>query len=247
MSADLRFWFDPVCPFAWLASRWVEEVAAQREYAVEYRLVSLRLLNEDVDYATHFPDGYEEGHTAGLHLLRMCAAVRDAHGPAPLGALYTALGERIWEIDPPPSRSEHMRGLFAPESLAAVLAEADLPPSFAEAVGDPAWDADVRADTGLGLSLTGEDVGTPIIQLDPPDGTGFFGPVISRVPRGPEAVELWEHVVGLARFGGFAELKRSLRGQPQLRVTGWTPSDEVVEEDWHAGSRAADRPDGADR
>lgn len=245
MASDLRFWFDPVCPFAWLASRWVHEVVQQRAYSVEWRLISLRLLNAEVDYDAHFPPGYEEGHTAGLHLLRMCAAVRDELGPEPLGRLYTALGERIWEVDPPSSRREHMQHLLSRPVLEQVLAEVDLPAHLADAVDAEQHDPTVRADTDLALSLTGEDVGTPIIQIDPPDGIGFFGPVISRVPRGQDAVALWDHLVALTAFPGFAELKRSLRERPQLRVTGWTPDDEDVQEDWHAGSRAADRPEGA--
>ena len=77
---DLRFWFDPVCPFAWLTSRWVRSVQRQRDYSVEWRLISLRLLNSHIDYDSHFPEGYEDGHNAGLHLLRVCAAARAEHG-----------------------------------------------------------------------------------------------------------------------------------------------------------------------
>ena len=242
-TADLRFWFDPVCPFAWLTSRWVHEVVAERGYEVEWRLVSLRLLNADVDYDTHFPVGYEAGHGAGLRLLRVCAAARDAHGPEPLGALYTALGTRIWDAEPVDDPMAHQARLASTDTVTAALAEAGLPGGLAGALDDERWDADVQADTDLALSLTGRDVGTPIIQVDPPDGTGFFGPVVSRVPRGQEAVELWDHVVGLARFPGFAELKRSLREQPRLRVLGVADDGApVAEEDWHAGSRAADRP-----
>ncbi|UOY00723.1 mycothiol-dependent nitroreductase Rv2466c family protein [Blastococcus sp. PRF04-17] len=99
--ADLRFYFDPVCPFAWLTSQWVRTVAAQRSYRVEWRLVSLRLLNAHVDYAAQFPPDYEAGHTAGLHLLRVAARARDEHGPGAVGPLYQALGSRLHEHEEP--------------------------------------------------------------------------------------------------------------------------------------------------
>ena len=85
--------------------------------------------------------------------------------------------------------------------------------------------------------MTGRDVGTPIIQFQPPAGIAFFGPVISRLPSAAEAVPLWDNVLGLASFPGFAELKRSLRERPQLRSFGVDPGQAGVQEDWHAGSR----------
>jgi hypothetical protein len=85
--------------------------------------------------------------------------------------------------------------------------------------------------------LTGKDVGTPIIHFEPPDGVAFFGPVISRLPAPDQAGELWDHVVGLARFPGFAELKRSLRERPQLIGFGVEPGTVGKQEDWHGGSR----------
>ena len=100
MTADLRFWFDPVCPFAWMTSAWVRTVAAQRSYDVEWRLISLRLLNGAVDYDSHFPPEYEAGHTAGLRLLRVAARARAEHGREVVGVLYEALGQRIWEVEP---------------------------------------------------------------------------------------------------------------------------------------------------
>ncbi len=96
--------------------------------------------------------------------------------------------------------------------------------------------AELRQETDDALALTGKDVGTPIIQFHPPEGVAFFGPVISRLPREESAAELWDHVVGLARFPGFAELKRSLRERPQLRSFGIDPEQVGSQEDWHAGS-----------
>ena len=233
MTADLRFWFDPVCPFAWMTSKWVRLVAAQRDYAVEWRPISLRLLNKHVDYDSHFPPEYEAGHTAGLRLLRVCTRARAEHGPEVLDALYLAMGTRIWE-------SAHEDGDVAsrvPALAEAALAEAGLPAELARALEDASWDEEISASTDEALSLTGKDVGTPILHFEPPQGVAFFGPVISRLPGEAEAVELWDHVVGLARFPGFAELKRSLRELPQLPALGVSPGEAGKTEDWHGGSR----------
>jgi 2-hydroxychromene-2-carboxylate isomerase len=236
--ADLRFWFDPVCPFAWLTSRWVRMVAAQREYEVEWRFISLRLLNAHVDYDAHFPPEYEAGHTSGLRLLRMAARTRAEHGPQAVGPLYAALGAQVFETPSGPG-DEVRRGTRA--FVAPILADAGLPGDLADALDDESWDAQLRAETDEALALTGKDVGTPILQFRPPDGVAFFGPVISRLPSEDEAVQLWDHVIGLASFPGFAELKRSLRERPQLVGFGWRPEEERVEEDWHGGSRRQKR------
>ena len=114
-----------------------------------------------------------------------------------------------------------------------------MPAELADALDDTSWDAELQAQTDQALSLTGRDVGTPIIQFQPPHGVAFFGPVISRLPGDDDALRLWDHVVGLAAFPGFAELKRSLRERPQLRSFGVDPGQGGAEEDWHAGSRAA--------
>ena len=95
--ADLHFYFDPVCPFAWITSKWVRMVAAQRDYRVDWRFISLRIVNANVDYAAHFPPDYEEGHTAGLRLLRVAARVRAEHGRAAVGPLYQAIGTRLFD------------------------------------------------------------------------------------------------------------------------------------------------------
>lgn len=235
--ADLHFWFDPVCPFAWMTSQWVRRVAVQREYTVEWRLISLRLLNRHVDYDAQFPPDYEAGHTAGLRLLRVAARARAEHGSVALGPLYTALGMRIWESDSGPTTEERgTRGLAEP-----ALAEAGLPADLADALDDERWDAEIQAETDEALRLTGKDVGTPILHFQPPDGAAFFGPVISRLPSDADAVELWDHVVALARFPGFAELKRSLRERPQLPAFGVRPGDVGQQEDWHGGSRRQHR------
>ena len=108
---------------------------------------------------------------------------------------------------------------------------------LAAAYDDEGWDATVQADTDEALALTGKDVGTPILHIAPPEGAAFFGPVISRVPSDEDALRLWDHVVGLATFPGFAEMKRSLRELPQLRALGVAEDEVGRTEDWHGGSR----------
>ena len=234
MTADLDFYFDPVCPFAWMTSKWVRLVANQRSYEVEWRFISLRLVNADVDYAAHFPPGYERGHTAGLELLRVAAAVRAAHGPDAAGRLYAAYGAELFDSAPGREADLHRDPVgFVSE----VLSGLGLPVELAESVSDTCFDQEIRAETDRALSLTGRDVGTPILHFDPPDGAALFGPVISRLPSTSDALELWEHVVGLARFGGFAELKRSLRETPQLRAFGLGDGEVGAEEDWQQGHR----------
>lgn len=233
-TPDVRFWFDPVCPFAWLTSQWVRSVQRQCGDTVEWRLISLRLLNAHVDYDSHFPEGYEAGHTAGLHLLRVCAAARDAHGPEVLADLYPAISGRIFDADPDEQSPRPERGR---EVLPVALEQAGLPAGLAAAYDDERWDAVVQADTDEALGLTGKDVGTPILHIAPAQGAAFFGPVISRLPSDEDALRLWDHVVGLATFPGFAELKRSLRELPQLRALGVAADEVGRTEDWHGGSR----------
>jgi hypothetical protein len=112
-----------------------------------------------------------------------------------------------------------------------------LPAGLADALDDASWDGELRAETDEALALAGKDVGTPIIHFGPPDRTAFFGSVISRLPSDQDAQRLWDHVVGLASFPGFAELKRSLRERPQLHSFGVNPGETGIQEDWHGGSR----------
>ena len=236
-DADLNFYFDPVCPFAWMTSKWVRQVAAQRDHTVDWRFISLRLLNAHVDYAAQFPPDYEAGHTDGLRLLRVAARARAEHGPAVVGPLYEAFGRRIFEVEQPPGSGR--RG--TPELAGPALSEAGLPTDLAEALDDDSWDAEIQAETDEALALTGKDVGTPILHFRPPTGAAFFGPVISRLPSDEEAVALWDHVAALAAFPGFAELKRSLREQPQLPSFGVRAGEAGKQEDWHGGSRRLKR------
>ena len=234
-DVDLRFYFDPVCPFAWMTSEWVRLVAARREYRVEWRFISLRLLNAHVDYATQFPPDYEAGHTDGLRLLRLAARVREEHGPDAVDSLYRALGQRVFGTPESEAAAAGARGTAG--FVRPVLAALDLPDALVTALDDERWDAVVQAETDEALGLTGRDVGTPILHFRPPEGTALFGPVISRLPDEDDAVALWDHVVALAGFPGFAELKRSLRERPQLPSFGVRPGEVGRQEDWHGGSR----------
>ena len=240
-DADLHLYFDPVCPFCWMTSKWVRMVAARRRYEVDWRFISLRLLNAHLDYDAHFPPEYEAGHTAGLRLLRVAARTRAEHGRGAVGRLYEAMGAKIFdaEVVPDTAADHGVRGTRP--FVEPVLAAAGLPAELADALDDPSWDAVIQAETDEALALTGRDVGTPILHFEPPNGVAFFGPVISRLPGEDEAEELWDHVLGLARFPGFAELKRSLRELPQLRALGVDDSEVGVVQEWQAGSRRVKR------
>jgi hypothetical protein len=220
-DTDIHFYFDPVCPFAWMTSKWVRMVAAQRDYTVDWRFISLRLINSGVDYDSHFPVGYEEGHTSGLRLLRVAARVRAEHGRSAVGPFYDAVSSEIFDAPGAAELTTAIRGSRA--FTEPLLATAGLPAGLADALEETRWDEEIRAEGEEALSLTGKDVGTPIIHFGPPAGAAFFGPVISRLPGPEDAVRLWDHVTALAAFPGFAELKRSLREMPQLRAFGAEP------------------------
>jgi hypothetical protein len=231
---DLHFYFDPVCPFAWMTSKWVRMVAAQRDYRVDWRFISLRILNANVDYATHFPDHYDDEHTSGLRLLRVFARVRQEHGRAAVAPLYEGIGARLFDTPRDGLSASDIGGRPLAESLLRKLGYST---DVADALDDTAFDDEIRAETEEALALTGRDVGTPILHFEPPGGTAFFGPVISRLPSPDDAGRLWDHVIGLAGFPGFAELKRSLRERPQLASFGIDDQSVGIEEDWHGGSR----------
>jgi hypothetical protein len=207
--ADVDFFFDPVCPWAWITSRWVVEVQRQRPMDVSWRFIALRIVNEQRDYDSSFPPNYLDFHTMGLRLLRVAAALRETVGPEAIGDYYTAVGGAI-HVD------RRRDDFLDVEAVRVIVKELGHDPLVADAYLDTAWDEAVRADSETALSRTGRDVGTPVLSFAPPEGPSFFGPVISRVPRGSEAVDLWDSVEHLARFPGFAELKRSIRERPLI-------------------------------
>jgi 2-hydroxychromene-2-carboxylate isomerase len=204
-ASSAEFFFDPICPWAWITSRWVEEVRRHRPVDVEWRFIALRMVNEGRD----MPAEYLAMQDVGLRLLRIGAALREAEGPEAIGPYYSAIGGAI-HVD------KRRDDLADPAAVAPLLSEIGYDPALVSAATDEAFDKVVREDTEAALGRCGRDVGTPILTFAPPDGPSFFGPVISRVPRGAEAVELWESVERIAVFPGFAELKRSLREPPQV-------------------------------
>jgi 2-hydroxychromene-2-carboxylate isomerase len=236
-EADLHFYFDPVCPFAWMTSKWVRLVQAAKDYSVEWKLISLRLVNEHVDYGAMFPPDYEAGHNAGLRMLRVAAAARAALGPDATDRLQLAYGKQIFDRPKWTDNAERLAAVGYEPMVTAALTDAGLSLEFLDALHDTSWDEEIRQETKQARALTGKDVGTPILHVDPPHGVAFFGPVISREPAAEDAVELWDHVLGLARYAGFAELKRSLRERPQLEVFGLDANTVGKVEDWHGGSR----------
>ncbi len=163
---------------------------------------------------------------------RRAERLRDA-----VGAFYAACGAQVFDSDPGEAALEDQGQRGAAGFVEPILTAAGLPRELSAALDDQSWDPEIEASTDEALALTGKDVGTPIIHFEPPQGVAFFGPVISRLPGEAEAVELWDHVVGLARFPGFAEMKRSLRELPQLRGLGVAEDEVGVSEDWHGGSR----------
>lgn len=216
---ELAFHFDPVCPFCWMTSRWVRTVQELRGLDVDWRFISLALLNEpDAAVYDDQPKEYRKTHVRGLELLRVCAAARAEHGAEVVGPLYRAMGEAIWE-DPDPAGPEFADVLVdvsRGRDVVPILASVGLPERLADAATDRSLDAVVRAETDAALEAAGGDVGTPILQFSPPDGPAFFGPVISELPDDGDAVALWEAVETLARYPSFAELKRALRDAPDL-------------------------------
>ncbi|MEY4366299.1 MAG: hypothetical protein RLZZ305_1643 [Actinomycetota bacterium] len=209
--ADLDFFLDPVCPWAWITSRWVVEVQSQRNYEVDWRFISLKFLNEGkLDYSK-LPAGYADVHMAGTRGLRVAARARAEQGNDAVGRVYTALGTSLH------NRGE--RDAFTADTqghVAALLNAAGLPDAWAESVDDESLDDLIRAETELALERTGKDVGTPILTFHPgaADEASFFGPVIARIPRGADALKLWDAVETVATTSGMAELKRSLRERP---------------------------------
>ena len=210
MAADLEFYFDPVCPWAWITSRWVTNVQQLRNYEVSWRFISLKMINAERGYAGN--NTYEQIHNAGLAGLRVASAARALGGNASVAAMYTALGNAIHVGG---RREELVSNPHA--FLLSVVADAGLPSEIASAFEDSTHDEVIRYETEAALSRTGKDVGTPILTFNPKaaNEASLFGPVISKAPKGDEAVKLWDAVQTIAE-SGVAEIKRSLRAAPQF-------------------------------
>jgi len=210
MAADLEFYFDPVCPWAWITSRWVTNVQQLRNYEVSWKFISLRMVNAERGYAGN--SVYEQIHNAGLAGLRVASAARAQGGNASVAAVYTALGNAIHVG----GRREEL--VNDPKSfLLSIVADAGLPAEVASAYEDSTHDEVIRYETEAALSRTGKDVGTPILTFNPKSANeaSLFGPVISKAPKGDEAMKLWDAVQTIAE-SGVAEIKRSLRAAPQF-------------------------------
>lgn len=196
-EAAVDFWFDPSCPWAWMTSRWLDEVAKVRELDVTWHVMSLAVLNEDKDVT----DDYRAFLPRALKYTRLVAAAQELHGRQYVKPLYDALGERIHpgaNTDPD-------------EVIPAALAEVGLPAELVRHADSDEYDDQMRASHFDGINRVGQDVGTPVIAVN---GVAFFGPVISPAPQGEEAAKLWDGVVAVASYDGFFELKRSRTRDP---------------------------------
>jgi hypothetical protein len=193
----VEFWFDPSCPWAWMTSRWVDEVSKYRDLDVTWKVMSLAVLNEDNDVS----ESYRAFFPRALRYTRLVTAVQQLHGQQSVKPLYDALGKRIH-----PGKSKDPDAVIT-ESLAEVGLPADL---LQYSLTDE-FDAQMRASHFDGINRVGQDVGTPVIAVE---GVAFFGPVISPAPKGEEAVRLWDGTVAVASYPGFFEIKRTRTVDP---------------------------------
>lgn len=198
--ADL--WFDPLCPFAWITSRWILEVEQVRDIDVHWHVMSLAYLNKDRD----IPDGYRELLAPAWGPVRVLIAAQQRHGEKVLGPMYEAFGKRI-HIG---GRTLHEEPDDARGLIAEVLEEVGLEADLIDAVDDSSYDEAVAASHHEGMDAVGDDVGTPTIHVN---GSAFFGPVLSKIPRGEDAGRLWDGTVAVASFPYFYELKRTRTGE----------------------------------
>jgi hypothetical protein len=196
-------WFDPFCPFAWVTSRWLLEVEKVRAIEPRWHIMSLTVLNEGKD----IDDSYRDRIARAIEPVRVVAAARAKYGDQVVGPLYTELGTRMHNE----GANQDLDGLR--DLVEDALESAGLDRALAEAMDSTEWDADVRASHKEGITLVGEEVGTPVIRVG---NNAFFGPVITAAPKGEEAGKLWDGVLLVTSFEDFFELKRTRTRRPQF-------------------------------
>ena len=193
------FWFDPLCPWAWMTSRWVLEAQKVRPISPSFHVMSLAYLNEDKDIS----EEYREMLRPAWGPVRVIVAASEAEGDDVILPLYTAMGNRI-----------HLEGrTIDRELIEESLEEIGLPVSLADAMDDSSYDDAVRKSHHMGMDQVGQEVGTPVISVE---GVAFFGPVVTPAPKGEAAGKLWDGVVLVAATPGFYELKRSREKGPDF-------------------------------
>lgn len=193
------FWFDPICPFAWITSRWILEVEQVRDIEVKWHIMSLSVLNEGRD----LDEGYREMLDRAWLPARAATQVWERHGDQKLGEFYTAVGTRI-----------HNGGEQDYEvAVAGALEDLSLEASILDAAKTDALDEKMRASHQEGISKVGDEVGTPVVAFN---GTAFFGPVMTRIPRGEQAGKIFDAAATLGGYEYFYELKRSRTTSPKF-------------------------------
>ncbi|WP_433208691.1 DsbA family protein [Nocardia sp. CA-107356] len=200
---EVPFWFDPLCPWAWITSRWLLEVQQVRPVRADWRIMSLAYLNLVQREGQGLSDDYRELMTKAWGPVRVCAAAAAHRGRGVLGPLYTAIGTRL----------HNQRRRDDPTVITEALHEAGLPASLASAATSTEFDQLIKNSHHDAFDQVGLDVGTPVLRIS---GTTLFGPVITPAPRGEAAGQLWDGLVMIASTDGFFELKRSRDRKPSF-------------------------------